>query len=88
MEVFMELNALKKWYEKHCKDAEWFKNADLQWALDRKEKLRADYEGAVRDADSMLQVYTDILDRRDLILEVIKARDPEFEGILDEKEGK
>lgn len=83
----MELKALKEWYEKLCKDAEWFKNADLQWALDRKEKLRTDYESAVRDADSMLQVYTDILDRRDLILEVIKARDPEFEGFSGEKEG-
>lgn len=84
----MELDALKTWYEKICKDAEWFKNEDLQWALDRKEKLRVDYERAARDADDMLKVYTDILDRRDLILEVIKARDPEFDGILDEKEGK
>ena len=83
----MELDALKKWYEKLRKDAEWFKNADLQWALDRKECLKRDFEGAVQAADDALKAYADILDRRDLILELIKAQDPEFEGISDEKEG-
>lgn len=83
----MELDSLKKWYEKICKDAEWFKNTDLQWTLDRKERLKRDFEGAVKDVDNALKVYADILDRRDLILELIKARDPEFEGFSGEKEG-
>ena len=84
----MELNALKKWYEDVCKSAEWFKNTDLQWALDRKEKLRVQYEEAINETDKVLVAYTYILDKRDFLLELIRARDPEFEGILDEKEGK
>ena len=83
----MELDALKKWYKKLCTDAKWFKNADLQWALDRKERLKREFEQAAQDADDALKLYADILDRRDLILEVIRYRDPEFEGISDEKEG-
>ena len=83
----MELDALKKWYDGVCRNAEWFKNTDLQWALDRKEKLRTDYENAINEADKVLAAYTDILDKRDFLLELIKARNPEFEGILDEKEG-
>jgi hypothetical protein len=84
----MELDALKKWYEDVCKHAEWFKNTDLQWALDRKECLKRDFEGAVRAADDACKAYSEILDRRDLILEIIKARDPDFKGISDKKEGK
>ena len=83
----MELDALKKWYEDVCKNAEWFKNTDLQWALDRKEKFRIDYEEAINEADKVLVAYKYILDKRDFLLELIKARDPDFEGILDEKEG-
>lgn len=83
----MELEALKKWYEDLYKSAEWFKKNDLQWTLDRKERLKRDFEGAVKDVDNALKVYADILDRRDLILEVIKARDPDFEGFSDGKEG-
>lgn len=83
----MELEALKKWYEDVCRHAEWFKNTDLQWALDKKEKLQVQYEEAISEADKVLAAYTDILDKRAFLLEIIKARDPEFEGILDEKEG-
>lgn len=83
----MELDFLKKWYEDVCKHAEWFKNTDLQWAIDRKEKLRVQYEEAISKADKVLVAYTYILDKRDLLLELIKARDPEFEGISDKKEG-
>lgn len=83
----MELDALKKWYEDVCRHAEWFKNTDLQWALDRKERLKRKFEEAVKAADDACKAYADILDRRDLILEIIKARDPEFEGFSGEKEG-
>lgn len=83
----MELDALKKWYEDVCRHAEWFKNTDLQWALDRKEKLRTDYEEAINEADKVLVAYKYILDKRDFLLELIKAQDPEFEGISGEKEG-
>lgn len=83
----MELDALKKWYEDVCKHAEWFKNTDLQWALDRKEKLRVQYEEAINEADKVLAAYTYILNKRDYLLECIRQRDPEFEGISDEKEG-
>lgn len=83
----MELEALKKWYEDLYKNAEWFKNTDLQWALDRKERLKREFEQAVQAADDALKLYAVILDRRDLILEVIRDRDPDFEGISDEKEG-
>lgn len=83
----MELDALKKWYDGVCRNAEWFKNTDLQWALDRKEKLRTDYENAINEADKVLAAYTDILDKRAFLLELIKARDPDFEGISDKKEG-
>lgn len=82
----MELDALKEWYKKLYNDAKWFKKNDLQWTLDRKERLKRDFEGAVKDVDNALKVYADILDRRDLILELIKARDPDFEGFSDEKE--
>ena len=83
----MELDALKKWYENVCKSAEWFKSTDLQWALDRKEKFRTDYENAINEADKVLAAYTDILDKKAFLFELIKAQDPEFEGIPDEKEG-
>lgn len=83
----MELEALKKWYEDVCKHAEWFKNTDLQYTLDRKERTRADYEKAVNDADKALVAYKYILDKRAFLFELIKAQDPEFEGFLDEKEG-
>ena len=82
----MELDALKKWYEDLYKNAEWFKNTDLQWALDRKERLRQEFEGAVEDVDNALKAYADILDKRDFLFEIIKARDPEFEGFSGEKE--
>lgn len=85
--VIMELDALKKWYEDVYKRAEWFKNTDLQWALDRKEHLNRDFEGAVKDADNACKTYSEILDKRDFLLELIKARDPGFDGISDEKEG-
>lgn len=84
----MELDALKKWHEDVCKRAEWFKNTDLQWALDRKEKLRTDYEKAINEADEVLVTYTYILNKRDYLLECIRQIDPDFEGISDEKEGK
>ena len=84
----MELDALKKWYEDICKHAEWFKNTDLQWALDRKEKLRTDYEEAINEADKILAAYADILDKKAFLLELIKAQDPEFDGFSGEKEGK
>lgn len=83
----MELEALKKWYEDLYKKAEWFKNTDLQWALNRKERSKQEFEQAVQTADDMLKLYAVISDRRDLILEVIRDRDPDFEGILDKKEG-
>lgn len=83
----MELDALKKWHEDICNHAEWFKNTDLQWALDRKEKIRADYEEATNTADKALVAYTYILNKRDYLLECIRRIDPEFEGISDEKEG-
>lgn len=82
----MELDALKKWYEDVCKSAEWFKSTDLQWALDRKERLRANYEEAINEADKVLVAYKHILNKRDFLLELIKARDPEFEGFSGEKE--
>ena len=83
----MELDALKKWYEDVCRHAEWFKNTDLQWALDRKEKRRTDNEEATNEADKILATYTDILDKRAFLLELIQQRDPDFDGILDKKEG-
>lgn len=84
----MELDALKRWYEDVCKRAEWFKDTDLQYALDRKERLERDFEEAVSDVDDALKAYTDILNRRDFLLECIRQIDPDFEGISDEKEGK
>ena len=83
----MELDALKKWYEDVCKHAEWFKSTDLQWALDRKEKLRVQYEGAISEADKVLVAYKYILDKQAFLLELIKAQDPDFEGFSGEKEG-
>lgn len=83
----MELDALKKWYEDLYKSAEWFKKNDLQWALDRKERLKRELEEAVQAADDALKLYTVTLDRSDLILGVIRQRDPDFEGFSDEKEG-
>lgn len=83
----MELEALKNWYEDACKHAEWFKNTDLQHALDRKERLKRDFEEAVGDVDNACKMYSEILDKKDFLLELIKARDPEFKGISDEKEG-
>lgn len=85
--VIMELDDLKNWYKKLYNDAKWFKKNDLQWALDRKERLKRDFEGAVKDADNARKAYSEILDKRDFLLELIKARDPEFEGFPDEKEG-
>ena len=84
----MELDVLKKWYEDIYKHAEWFKNTDLQYALDRKERLKRDFEEAVSDVDDALKMYNEILNRRYLLFKLIKARDPEFEGISDKKEGK
>lgn len=83
----MELDALKKWYEDICKHAEWFKNTDLQFALDRKERLKQDFEEAASDVDDALKMYNEILNRRYLLFKLIKARDPEFKGIPSEKEG-
>ena len=84
--VIMELDDLKNWYKKLCNDAKWFKKNDLQWALDRKERLKRDFEGAVKDADNACKTYSEILDKRDFLLELIKARDPDFEGFSGEKE--
>lgn len=41
----MELDALKKWYEDLYNRAKWFKNTELQYAIDRKERLNQDFEG-------------------------------------------
>lgn len=41
----------------------------------------------MKDADNACKTYSEILDKRDFLLELIKARDPEFEGISNEEEG-
>lgn len=84
----MELDFLKKWYNQVCETAEWWNDTDVRCAVSDKEYKRKEYEDAVDHADKVLKDYQELLDKRDFLLEIIKARDPDFKGILDEKEGK
>lgn len=84
----MELNALKEWYKQACETAKWYNDTDVQFAIRDKESKKKDYEESITRADRILKNYQELLDKRDYLLEVIRDRDPEFEGISDEKEGK
>ena len=83
----MELDFLKKWYSQVCETAEWWNDTDVRCAISDKEYKRKEYEESVAHADKVLKEYQELLDKKAFLLELIKARDPEFEGILDKKEG-
>lgn len=83
----MELDFLKKWYKQVCETAEWYNDTDVRCALADKEYKKNKYEESIAHADRVLKDYKELLDKRDYLLELIKAQDPEFEGISDEKEG-
>jgi hypothetical protein len=87
MEVFMELEALKKWYKQACETAEWYNDTDVRCAISHKESKKKEYEDSIAQADKVLGYYQELLDKKAFLLELIKAQDPEFEGISDEKEG-
>lgn len=82
----MELDALKKWYEQTCETAEWYNDTDVRCALSNKEYHKKEYEESITHADKVLKDYQELLDKRDFLLELIKAQDPDFEGISDKKE--
>lgn len=84
----MELDFLKKWYEQACATAEWYNDTDVRCAISNKEYKRKEYEEPIAHADEVLKDYQELLDKKAFLLELIKARDPEFDGISDEKEGK
>lgn len=83
----MELKALKKWYKQVCETAEWYNDTDVRCAIIDKECKKKEYEESIAHADEVLGYYQELLDERDFLLELIKARDPEFEGFSGEKEG-
>lgn len=84
----MELEALKKWYSQACETAEWYNDTDVRCVISHKECKKKEYEESIDKADKVLGYYQELLDKRDFLLELIKARDPEFEGFSGEKEGK
>lgn len=84
----MELDALKKWYKQACETAEWYNDTDVRCAINHKEYKKKEYEESIAQVDKVLGYYQELLDKRDLLLELIKARDPEFEGFSGEKEDK
>lgn len=82
----MELDALKKWYKQACETAEWYNDTDVRCAISHKEYKKKEYEESIAQADKVLGYYQELLDKRDFLLELIKARDPDFEGFSGEKE--
>lgn len=84
--VFMELDSLKKWYKQACETAEWYNDTDVRCAISHKESKKKEYEESIAQADKVLGYYQELLDKRDFLLELIKARDPDFEGFPGEKE--
>ena len=84
----MELDFFKKWYSQVCETAEWYNDTDVRCAISSKEYKKKECEESIAHADKVLKDYQELLDKRDFLLELIKARDPDFEGISDEKEDK
>lgn len=84
----MGLDFLKKWYKQVCETAEWYNDTDVRCAISDKESKKKEYEESVAHVDQVLKDYQELLDKRDFLLELIRAQDPDFEGVSDEKEGK
>lgn len=83
----MELDDLKKWYSQVCETAEWWNDTDVRCAVSNKEYKKKEYEEATAHADEVLKYYQELLDKKAFLFELIRARDPDFKGTSDEKEG-